>query len=94
MDNAHNLLMLGLILDFHCVKLSLDVRNVVSLHLSSRLRVLNNDLFFMMCWGRLQLHWGLFSLYNCFNVFNNLRLLVLCNFIVHSLVISLVFLDL
>lgn len=98
MDYLHNLLMLWFVVDFYCVKLSLNVRNVMSLHLGLSflmlLRVFSNDLLLMMCCGRLQLNWGFYSLYNCFNMLNSLRFLVISNFIVLIIIIWLAFLNL
>lgn len=90
MSNVHNLLVLWLVFDFHCMKLSLDVRNMMSLNFLMLLRVFSNGLLLVMCWGRLQLNWDLFSLCNCYNM----RFLVINSFIVFILVIWLTFLDL
>lgn len=98
MDNFHDLLVLWFVLDFHSVKLSLNVRNMMSLHVSFGFLMLlhgfNNNLLLMMNWSRLQMNWRFFNLCSCFNMFNGFRFLVFGNFIVYSLIVFFAFLDL
>lgn len=98
LGNIEDSLVFWLVLNFHSVELSLNVRNMMSLHVSFSflvlVRWLSNDLFLMMRWSGLQMNWRLFDLCSCFNMFNGFRFFVLSSFFVFSFISWFAFLDL